>query len=125
MVAVAVALFSVLVGVPKNPSSVESIQLKLQAELPPGSTTQAVDAWFDRHHIEHNSIHNHLEYESDLQWSHRSREEIGGLSRGVLPDISRGFLSRFDAQIFVFFDHKHKTIDVVVLEIGRGPFYEL
>jgi hypothetical protein len=110
----------------KSPSAtVEEIKQLVAKEAPIGSSKTQVMALLDAHKIQHSDYSEHPERESDFRDARLDgkREFIKGYIRGIVRNAEpkqQQVLSKWDIQIFFYFDDEGALVDSNVKGVGTS-----
>lgn len=98
--------------------TVGTVERLVRAEVPLGSTRQAVEAWLDRHNFSHEYYADVTLDRVDGQTPPRqaglSERDLGGLVRGIVSDANVDPVYEGWISIYFFFDHEGKLAGYLV-----------
>jgi hypothetical protein len=121
---VAVAAFLLFVGLllwylwPS--ATVESIQKRLNREVPVGTPRAETEEWLKRQRIEY-SYSQDFRYNSVLEQNGVEPGTYSGYTAAIIRNTDRGFFVTGSIQFYLLFDDKDQVAKHIVKWIGTGP----
>ena len=104
--------------------TVQQVENMITAELPRNPTQAAVEGWFDKHGIEHDTfsgiVTDHINGEPVWQTAKLKQDDFRSWTRGTIPEAERSFLLVKTINVYFFFDQDGKPLTHLVLSHTIG-----